>query len=360
MAVSFLCRKSFNDLAILVMNAHGEVAISLAAAITATLELSASLQINPPTLHLLIEALVEFDAQLSLGLSLGLPTVSFGFSAVIEAIAKLNLSFELLIQLQLLLDLGLTSLWGMGINGVGNTLGAQIISFAAAQWPDGSPSSIPASGLIFGASSIPVLPAAFGGAGLAQKKLKQFLNGVPFDDENVSAHGAAFKNLGDLTKVTANAAVQGKAGIQYQLDLCLTASAHLDIKPPTFSATLKAMAKFQAYLLANADLALPSVKFSANAAAALTASLTGKFNLMLELGLALNAPIASMYVYEFNSTAALLGAAMTLELGPTHGNTWGAHGTFDLPSFLPCRTAVVGSIVPTDNAALRALFTGAQ
>lgn len=356
---------SFIDLCPLVMNSIGEVSVAISAAFTGSVELNASFSISPPSIAGTLAAIADFDTALATGITFGLPTVSFGANASIAAIAKLEAAFGLLVTLDALLDLGVT-LFGTAVTGTGVSLGSQLGSEYFLQWPDDTPSAIPANVVLFAAVELPFVPAPFNPA-VAADKLKRYLNGLTWGDDLGDISSRSFGNIGDLVKVAADATVQGNAAIQYQLDQTLTLAAHINVNPPTFAASIEAMAKFQADFIASGALALPRVNFVLNASASIAANLNAKFNAIVQLGLALNSPVAQMYVYAGNTTASDMRDFLTQELGPTPPEvgatplTWGKHGTYDFSTLLPCKVGVVGASALNPGAwvAIQALFAGA-
>lgn len=342
------------------MNAIGEVSVAISAAFTGSLELNASFSISPPTIALLIEVLATFDAQVSFALALSLPTVSFGLDASLAAIAKLNLAFSLVIALDLLLSLAV-QLFGTGVLApTGLAVATQLTVEYATGWPDGFPPGTAATALMFVCVTVPIsLPPPLN-PNIAADKIKLFLNGIPWGTSSPSTNSTK-GSIGEIVKVTAAAMVQANAGIQYQLDLALSLAAHFNVTPPSFDATLSAMAKFQADLLANIDLALPKVKFAIDAALNISASLNAKFNFLFDLGFSLS-PSATMYVYKYVGTVANIIPDFALEIGATafpNPNTWGNHDSHAPSIFFPCTVGVVGSANPVPAIpVLAAFFSG--
>lgn len=343
----------------LVMSAIGEVAVAISAAITGAINLSLELEITPPTLALTLQALLEFDAHLALALSLNLPQISFdvSLSLALDAVAKLNLSLALLIDLVALLNLefggALTNVFAGGVNGIGTGLGT-VLAGGMTDWLLPSADVLILAALDFPSVSPPIpLPPD-----TAINKLKEFLPGITYGGFP-SIRSFSFNNLGLMSTVTANAMAEAEAAINYQLELAVSLvaafSARINITPPSFSASIDAMARFAADLRASLDLALPSVRFALDASVDFSIDLSARFSATLDLGLALNCPIAQMYAYSWSGTKADLAVALNLELI----STWGDHGANDLPTFLPCHVAAIGASNPLAWGAVQSFFSGA-
>lgn len=338
----------------LVMRAIGQVAIDISAAITGAINLSLQLSITPPTLALTLEALLQLQAALSLGIAFTFPSVSFDFSASLQLIADLQLALVLVLQLQALiqLDLSASSIVGVGYDAV-TAIGSGTVLAA------GLASELFTGGdvLIFGAPYFPSLsPPIPLPLDYTAQKLKAFLNGMTFGFPTPDTF--RFDTLSAICPVLANAMAEADAAINFQLDAALQLSANFNFNPPTLSAHLEAIGKFIAYLSASLELALPQIKFAFDASVDFAASLSADFSATLDLGLALNAPIATMYVYHYSGPTSLLATELNDQLGPLHGNTWGDHFANDAPSAAPATIAAIGGNAISWTA-LQTFFAGA-
>lgn len=335
----------------LVMKAIGKVAIDLSAAITGAINLSLQLSITPPTLALTLEALLKLQAALSLGITFSFPSISFDFSACLSLIADLQLALVLVLQLNALLqlDLSASSIVGVGYDAV-TAIGSGTVIAA------GLTSEIFLSGdvLIFGAPYFPSLsPPIPLPLDFTAQKLKAFLNGMTFGFPVPDTF--RFDTIAAMCPVLANAMVEANAAINFQLDAALQLKANFNFNPPELSAHLEAILKFQAYLLASLELALPKIKFALDASIDFSVKLSAAFSLTLDLGLALNAPIATMYVYHYSGSTTLLPALFNAEMAT---GTWGDHGSNDAPTAAPATIAAIGGNA-ISWVALQTFFAGA-
>jgi hypothetical protein len=327
-------RSPLQALSPLILNAHGEAAIALTASIDGAFSLNATLSITPPTLAATITALATFEANCSAALALGLPTVSFDVTAAANLVAHLQASLALLGTLQALLNAP-CAVGALGYLGTGNLLGAAVSALTALITPTNAL-------IVAGVDNPLTVPPA-----IAHVQLVKFLNGVSWPGANL------FTTLGQITPVTVNSLVQGNASIQYQLGLALELAANIAVSPPTFSASIQAAIAFAAALQVDGVLALPSVHFALDASAKIAASLQAQFNLLYNLGVALNRQDATFFVYTWDSIgSAGLGTDLTLALT----SVWGDLTTSTL---LPCAVAVFGVADPASLTALHSLFGGA-
>jgi hypothetical protein len=320
----------------LLLDAHGEAAIAIAASITGALNLNASLSITPPTLALTLQALIDFEASCTLALSLGLPTISFDFTAALDLVAHLNASLGLLVTLDALLAVP-CAIGALGYVGPGTLLGAAV-------------SAIPITAtkaLVIGAPDIPSLTPPAPDPTIASTQLKLFLNGLAFPGASL------FTSLCDLTKVTCDSIAEGRASIEYQLGLALQLAGHITVSPPTFAASIDAMAKFAAALKADGLFALPKVNFALDASARIAATLQAQFSLLFNLGLAINRQDAQFFIYTWDGLGLPLGTALTAELA----TEWG--GDPFTPSIAPCHAAVLATADPVSDGVIQAFFGGA-
>lgn len=339
------------------MSTFGQPAVNISAALTGSTTLNASLTVSPPTLPSIIADLDEFIFQLGVGDFFGVPTVSFGASAAATSVANLEAALVALPAVEAIINANF-AIWGTGFNVTGNTLGTAVAAEYALTWPDGVPGTLTENVIILACPDIPfAVPPPFQ-ADIASTKLIQFFDGVTFGSFP-SANSQTFGSIGEMTKVTFKAIPESANAIQYQLDQAMTLAAHITVTPPSFAESIAAIAKFQAYLLKNVNTALPKVQFALNASANIMNRISGLFPFSVLLGTALNNPGAPMYVYTWSGSATLpvvgLAAVLTTELA----STWGAHGSHDFPTALPCHVAMIGTLDPLAYANLLAFFAGA-
>ncbi len=280
------------------------------------LALSASLTLTPPTAAFYLAAAIEAQTQLALAASLGAPNFSFSVSDTIALQADLSASFSLLVSLSALLSLSLSGggAYAFTYSGAADTLGASLTTELVSAWPDGAPSSGSCQALIFGAASSgsPLQP-------IAQGSLTAFLDGLTLGPGLI--YTGKLGTIADVSKVTAQASVQGNAAISASLAASATLSAAASITPPTFATSLTALANFIANLKAAiaAGIQAPSVSVAASATAAAAASISANFGAMASLGLALGGG-GSIFAYTYSGAGDTMGTAVTTALASTWGD----------------------------------------
>jgi hypothetical protein len=283
----------------------GLPAIAINAALQGSLSLNASLEVSPPTVGVYIAALAEIEAQISAAIGLGLPSVSFTFSDTVTLIASLEAAFSILLTLEGLLNAAI-GMYAFTYNGVASGMGAAVTTELATVWPDGAPTNTATNAMIFGAVS-----------SVAQTQIADFMDGLTVGSGLV--YTAKMSAISQLSIVTALAAGQGAAGIQYQLDLALKLQASLQLTPPTLAVTLDALLKFSAYLKATIALGPPSVSAAISATASLSAKLSAQFSLLIRLDALLSSP-GAFFCYTYSGLGNAMGAALTTALASTWGD----------------------------------------
>jgi len=321
----------------------GEVSVAIQAAFSGALDLNASLSITPPTLTIILAALAQIQAEISAAIALGLPSISFNASFAASLVAKLELAFTLLINLEALLSAHI-GIFAYSYSGLANAMGAAVSTELATQWPDGTPSSGASNALIFGAvNNITLTPPT-----IAPDSMKRFLNGLAFTP------GLAYAGkitLATLSLVTALAIDEGNGAIQAQLAAALALQASLAITPPSFAITASALLDYAVALVADAELALPSIQFALDATANLAADLSAKFGLVINLGFALARPDAALFCYKWSGAGNALGGALSTSLV----STWGDGTT---PTNTPCIAAILGAVDSLTWTTMGSFFGG--
>lgn len=306
----------------LVVKAAGNAAIAISAAIDGLLALQAQITITPPNLTLLLDALIEFQAQCTAGIALGLPSVSFDLSASIQLIADLTASLTLLLALEVMLQVPVVAEW-IGIPYPTPGTGLPVLAAPITATCDHA--------LILVAADLPA-PLSTG----SRTALTTMLDGISYPGVGV------FTNLGQMSIVTLNALAEARASIEYQLGLALNLKAFFKLNPPTFAASIDATIKFAAHLRAALALALPSIDFQFSAIARIVADLQLRFGILYLLGIALSVPFGELFVYRYDTSVGPgFIADFTLTLTPNFDGPSGF-----IPSSLPCQAAVIGGADP--------------
>lgn len=326
----------------------GSPAIGIECSFSGALALNASLSITPPTVALYLAALETIQASISAGISLNVPSCSFGVTveaglvAALALIAELELAFSLLVTLEGLLNASI-GMYAFSYSGLGNGLGAALTTELATQWPDGAPTAGSCNALVFGAVSP-----------IAQTQIQKFLNGLHVGAGLV--YTAKMSAMSSLSLVTAAATAQGNAAIQYQLNAALqikaAATANISFAPPSLSVTAEAIANFAINLKAQLALAPPSISVALSATANLAASLSAQFNLIIQLGLALNRFDAELFIYNYSGTGNTFGAAVTTALA----TQWGDNQT---PTDSECFAVVLAATDSLTYGVMTGFFGGA-
>lgn len=283
----------------------GAPAIALNASLQGSLSLGASLVLSPPTIAVYLAALAEIEAQISGAITLGLPSVSFTLSDTVALVASLELAFSLLVELDALLDASI-GMYAFAYSGTASAMGAAVTGELATVWPDGAPSNTACNAMVFGAVS-----------SVAQGAIADFLNGLQLGAGLV--YTAKMSALAALSPVTFQAATQGNAGIQAQLDAALAVQANVQVSPPTLAVTLEALASFAAYLKTTIAIGPPSVQAAISATANLAASISAQFGLLVQLGALLSSP-GALFCYTYSGLGNAFGAALTTALASTWGD----------------------------------------
>jgi hypothetical protein len=145
---------------------QGDAAIS--AQLDAALQLSASLDITPPSLAADIEALLAFQASLVADAAFAVPKPSFAIDATASIAADLDAKFSGVIALGSAFNRVDATLFVYSYSGPGNDMGADITSALATTWGDGTtPTAAPCTAALLGATDTltwSVMGSFFGGA----------------------------------------------------------------------------------------------------------------------------------------------------------------------------------------------------
>ncbi len=322
----------------------GLPSIQFSADLNASLALTASLSISPPTVAIYLADLLEIEAQLAFSIEFSLPTVQFTLDISLSIEVSLQLSLSLLLNFELGLSLSLFLSASIGVyafswEGPGNTLGAALTTELASQWPDGAPTSGACNAIVFGAvssSAIINLPA--------------FLNGLNFGPGLVVQ--AKLGALAALTPLTSKAETQASAAISAKASAQAKVSAALgaQVSIPTPSATVKALANFQANLEASLSLAPPKISAAIAASASISANIQLTAGFMASFGAVFGNFGAELFCYTYSGTGNQLGAAVTTALT----STWGDMHT---PTTGEC-TAVVLATTDSFSASVVGAFFG--
>lgn len=322
----------------------GLPSIQFSADLECSLALTASLSISPPTVAIYLADLIQIEALLAFSIEFSLPTVQFTLSVSLDIEASLNLSLSLLLNFELglslsaFLEVGITA-YAFTYGGTGNAMGAALTTELASTWPDGSPTSGPCNAIIFGATT----PAA-------SSNLAAFLDGLTFGEGLIVQ--AVIGSIAKLSLTTAKAETQASAAISAKAAAQAKVSAALgaQVSIPTPTATVEALAAFQANLAASLSLAPPKISAAIAASASISANIQATAGFMAAFG-AVIGNFAEFFCYTYSGPGDSLGAAVTTALA----STWGDNHT---PTIGQCSAVILATTDSFSGSVLGAFFGG--